>query len=307
MRVHIEGFGITGCLLARTLEYLGVNFTWCDADAPFTAWKASTGAIYPAGDPASDCALGHEGWRYWALSDRFKDPAWLEFGEYRFNHKQPPHGGKYALKERDEFGIAHAMPMSFHFNAQLMVPETRERYAGLRLEGARPKGSQVVVAHGFGERFTHAYWGYTRLVQLEYNRSTGCGSDLRPAFYFREGRFVMAYAYPVAGTPWWYAGSKIIKQKAGKLKSLSMEPKYALWRRDFERLGNGAVQVTREGEFIEGWRPARSDSAWVTRDAQSRILVPPLWNSGIRHFPVVLKGVLNELGLHDPSLDHIKR
>lgn len=304
--VHIEGFGITGCLLALNLERHGVPFTWSDKDAPQTAWRASTGAIYPAGKPGSHCFEGHRTWWAWMLENRFGAPSWLESAHYRFNHKAPPHEGQYKIDHRDAYGLAHAAPASLHLNAQAMVPEVQERFAGLRYHtGMRPKGSQVVVAHGFGARNTHAYWGYTRLVEIEYDGLSGDAFNMRSAFYFREGRFVMAYAYPVAGTPYWYAGSKIIKQARGKYHSLDMPSKYEKWKAAFERLSNGACRVTGEADYIEGWRPARSDAQWVTRDEQSRILVPPLWNSGIRHFPIVLAGIFNELGIEDESLQRI--
>ena len=303
--IHIEGFGITGALLALNLERHAVPFTWSDIDAPHTAWKASTGAVYPAGQPGSHCFEGHASWLQWYHEGRYANPAWLELAHYRFNHKRPPHEGGYRIVQRDAYGLALAEPPALHFNAQLMVPETRQRFADRRIEGARPKGSQVIVAHGFSTRLNHAYWGYTRLVEVDYDGRPDNDREPRSAFYFREGRFIMAYAYPVPGTQYWYAGSKLIKQAAGRFKSLDMPSKYEAWKAQFERLGNGAVKVVGEADYIEGWRPARGDNSWVHRDLLGRIVVPPLWNSGIRHFPVVLRGVFDELGINDPSLQSI--
>lgn len=299
MRVHIEGMGITGSLLARRLELAGVDFTWHDLHEAKVAWQASTGAIYPGGaenhGPDTPC---FNQWHRWALEGFI--PEHLEAAHFVFSTKAPPHQGRYATT-RLNGGLQLAEPASLHLNAQTLVPATRELYADRM---ARPPSLDAVdhyiQAHSWGERLGYVYWGWTRLVKLDWRAAfdpLGTG-DLRPAFYFREGRFIMAYAYPVPGTPWWYAGSSIIRQPADRRRSLSMEDKYERWRANFERLGGGTVRVVEEGAFLEGWRPAaaKTDEAWVRRRG-NRLTVRPLWNSGIRHFPMQWAGIASALGL----------
>lgn len=311
MRIHIEGFGIIGALLAWKLEQHGRDFTWHDIDAPQTAWKASTGAIYPCDVPGTINWEAYQRWLAWADDPGFPR-AFFERSRYIYNHKRPPHHGKYK-QEALPFGLAApASPEqdSLHFNAQAFVPAMRERFKDRRMEpgqGALSNAERYIVAHGFGHRYTHCYWGWTRLVRLAWE-SNLTPEQQRPCFYFREGRFVMAYAYPVPGTTWWYAGSSLIKQK-GERRSLNMPEKYERWKENFLRLGNGAVEIIAEGEYLEGWRPARDDGEWVRATAEQfagepRILtVPPLWNSGIRHFPMVWAGLAPYLGITNQGLD----
>lgn len=305
MRVHIEGMGLTGSMLAHMLWRNEVDFTWHDSKDPRVAWQASTGAIYPSGSekfgPDEAC---REVWAQWHEQDVFQGAT--ERSLYVFSTKSPPHGGKYAT-EQTAHGLQIAGESSYHLNAQLLVPRTRELFAAGEVQPAfAPKMDDVdwyIQAHGWGRRLSHVYWGWTRLVKLDYDAGYGASPfegmpDGRPCFYFREGRFIMAYAYPVPGTPWWYAGSSIIKQPILGRKSLSMPDKYDRWKANFERLGGGAVRVAEEGEFIEGWRPAAKDDdeAW-TRVRGNAITVRPLWNSGIRHFPKQWAGIASTLGL----------
>lgn len=302
MKVHIEGMGLTGSMLATMLAERGIEFTWHDTDDKQVAWQASTGAIYPAGShkfgPDEDCRTV---WADWHARQLFGTST--EEARYVYCTKSPPHEGKYA-REQLESGLWLAGPSSYHLNAQELVPAVRERFAAQRVQVAFAPGPDdvdwYIVAHGWGRRLGHMYWGWTRLVTLDYDRSLyqRDGQELRPCFYFREGRFVMAYAYPVPNTPYWYAGSSIIKQPILGRKSLEMEPKYDRWKTNFERLAAGAVTVAQEGDFIEGWRPAAKadDDAW-TRVRGNVISVRPLWNSGIRHFPKQWAGIATTLGL----------
>lgn len=299
MHVHLEGMGLQGCLLAHTLARYGVPFTWHDIDAPHTAWKASTGAIYPA--DSTNHGPDRECWNVWK--------AWYENNYFAARHleksrglvfmtKNPPHKGTYEAQSLFAPLKIGADP-SFHLNGQDFVRETRERFRPCRWRSDEsPKGWHIIT-HSWGKRFDHAYWGWARLVELDY--SALFLTDVRPkrpAFYLRPNRFQMAYAYPVPGTNLYYAGSNIIKQAAGKLKELDAEPKYATWKANFERFSEGRVTVAGEGEFLTGWRPAGADedTAWIRRKGKE-LTLRPLWNSGIRHFPAQWQGIAAQLGL----------
>ena len=298
MTVHIEGMGLQGALLAHRLHKYGVPFTWHDIETERTAWKASTGAIYPA--DSEKFGPDRECWKVWK--------AWYEGGEFRPEHlektagmifctKNPPHLGKYGM---DELGddLRRGHDESYHFNAQTFVPYIREQFDKNIASKQKGLGAKhYIVAHGWGERLAYTYWGWTRLVVLRYSEEFD-KDGLRPAFYFRPNKYLMAYAYPVPGTPYWYAGSSIIKQKLGKERSLDMPTKYLRWKANFLELAKGRVEIAQEGPYIEGWRPAAAvdDAAWA-RKRGPVITLRPLWNNGIRHFPRQWVGVASLLGL----------
>lgn len=290
MRFHLEGMGVQGALLAHFLRRAGYDFTWHDIDLPQTAWKACTGAIYPSGSTKfGDDHRCHAQWAQWH-SDGLLGWDVLEPAHWWFNHKgKPPHEATYKPSERTEHGLRSAPLFSYHFNAQRFVERTRERFAERRLVHPPVFSDAYVVTHGWSERQAFAYWGWTRHVTLAYDAAIYGSAHARPAFYFREGRFIMAYAYPVPGTSYWYAGSSIIKQAAGKTRSLEIPAKYERWKENFERLSGGAVRVTGEGYLYEGWRPVARDASWAqvttTPQGVKHVTLRPLWNNGVRHFP----------------------
>jgi hypothetical protein len=295
--VHLEGMGLQGALLAHTLARYGVPFTWNDTDATICAWKASTGAIYPADSTNhGPDREAYNVWRSWYQHSYFDRNHLEQSGGLVFCTKKPPHGGKYAFQE-----IAPSLRLgeepSFHLNAQTFVPAVRERFKDCR----KPQGHAHdirIVTHSWGERHHHSYWGWTRLVGLKTMRILQPSEHLRPAFYFRPTRFVMAYAYPVPGTEWYYAGSNIMKQAKGKEHELPLTPKYERWKKAFEECSQGLAHVRDEGPYLTGWRPAAADddTAWVRRKGLT-LTLRPLWNSGIRHFPMQWAGVAPQLGL----------
>lgn len=296
--IHLEGMGVNGCLIAHQLRRLGLDFTWHDTDEQVVAWKASTGAIYPSGSVKfGPDELCYNVWRDWF--NELQYAPWLERSNWTFITKRPPHEAKYEFKEVEGFKIG-ALP-SFHLNAQQMVASTRLTFADKRRVELPHRGKNYqapdlyIITHGFGARLGAAYWGWMRPVRLSYPKALGAGG-LRPAFYFRPNRVQMAYAYPIANTDMWYAGSSIIKQKAGLPKSYDIEPKYEKWQELFQRLAGGQVEVTEAGDCVEGWRPATApdDTAWLRRKGNV-ISLRPLWNSGIRHYPYQWAGLLQQL------------
>lgn len=298
MHVHIEGMGVTGSLIAHRLAQAGVQFTWHDTEQPVNAWRASTGAIYPSGSekfgPDEQCR--HQ-WLRWQKDGFLHDEAdpVLEMCEWVYCTKSAPHDGRYTWRPWGQLKIAD--PVHLQLNAQALVQKTRDQFAAERRETTEPGADWHIVAHGWGQRLGHLYWGWTRLVRLQYDDSR-LVDGRRPAFYFRQGRFVMTYAYPVPGTPWWYAGSSIIKQPKERPNELGVVDKYDRWRENFLRLGAGQVAIVDEGKFFHGWRPAARgiDDRWVTQ-RHNTLTVRPLWNSGIRHFPLQWAGVAQALNL----------
>lgn len=298
MRVHLEGMGLGGALLAHRLKQRpNVELTWHDIDAPRTAWKASTGAIYPAGatnhGPDEAC---YNVWKSWHESGQFASSHLERSTGFVFCTNNAPHKGAY---EHEAWAGDHLRSgaVSYHLNAQAFVEAQRNEFFKENDQYDADEVDVYIITHGFGSRLSHVYWGWTRLVELELYGKPLVGGD-RPAFYFRKTRFEMAYAYPVPGTNWYYAGSSIIKQQPEKARDLDPVPKYERWKRIFERDGEGAVKVSREGKFLTGWRPAAAeeDTAWVKMRGNV-ITLRPLWNSGIRHFPMQWGSVATCLGL----------
>lgn len=296
--------GLYGSLLAHRLALYGVPFTWHDSDAKVVAWKASTGAIYPAGaenhGPDKMC---YDIWKSWFEAGHFADTHLERSTGFVFCTKNPPHKGAY-----EHWAWAGNLRMgapSYHLNSQAFVEASRNRFNDCWVDAptAYSKelnakkgalGQKYIRAHSFTERLDRYYWGWTRLVKLDVNPD----ASRRPAFYFRPDRFRMAYAYPMAGTDWYYAGSNIIQQKLGKERDLDPVPKYERWKSIFEEYGQGHVKVGEEGQFLTGWRPAAAkDDTTVIRVRKGVITMRPLWNSGIRHFPQQWIGLALQLGL----------
>jgi hypothetical protein len=288
--IHLEGMGVIGCYLAHRLAADGIDFTWHDTDEPVTAWKACTGAIFPTGHTDDQLALID--WLGHATDERFA--AHMEVAAYVFSQKTPPHKGK--AKWLPLAGDVKLLSVpSLHLNAQAWVPWTREVFAAQRLDPSWPKAqaAQRVVTHGFGARLARVMWGWTVPVRIHTTADLG---SRRPCIYFREGRFTMAYAYPIPRTDMWYAGSSLISQRVAK--SLTVAKKYERWHRDFIRLGADYVtDVEVAGPPIEGWRPvpAKGDDQLIKRTTTGELAVRPLWHSGVRHAPLVYNALKEAL------------
>jgi hypothetical protein len=299
--IHLEGMGINGALIARLLRERDIDFTWSDIDSPVSAWQASTGIIYPGGStkfgPDAAC---YDVWRRWQRDPLLSD--FLELATYFFNHKNAPHEGPYKPSLPSEHGLrcSDQFP-SIHLNAQRLVRFTREGLADRRVATA-PEGSRVIRTHGFTERCTHVYWGWTVLVSLGYDRAVYDLQGRRPSIYLRDWTR-MAYAYPVPGTPYWYAGSSLIKQKISGARELEVAPKFQTWRSLFNRLSGGAFEVLEQHSTLTGYRPcaAAEDLDWVRVASDGTITLRPLWNSGVRHHPYQWLSVCLALGI-DPQM-----
>lgn len=287
--IHLQGMGILGCYCALNLAGDGVDFTWSDTDDAVNAWSASTGAIFPTGHADDLRAL--DIWSTLYLHDAAFG-SHMEQAAFVFGSKAPPHGGKQRFEDRGPVRVS-ALD-SLHLNAQSWVPAVRARFADRRRTSC-PRGLQEVITHGFGPRLARYMWGWTVPVRV---RTAGGDDWQREALYFRRGRFVMAYAYPIPGTDTWYAGSSLISQQRPRL--LDVEEKFKHWRRTFTELSNGYVlSVRRAGRPLQAWRPvpAKGDTAWVTRLDDGRLALRPLWHSGIRHAPLVYDALCEALDL----------
>lgn len=301
--IHLEGMGFNGAMLALHLERCGVEFTWHDTLSPVNAWSASTGAIYPGGSTK----FGPD-WSCWQVWQRWHQEGlfgpWLEAANYWFGSKRPPHQGRYEVAA-EHAGMRRAAVPSYHFNAQSFVPAMRQRFIKQQRlvdEQAAP-GSIYIVTHGFGQRLHRAYWGWTRLIELDVDPELKSPWS-RPCIYFRPNKFVMAYAYPVPNTNRWYAGSSLISQRLGAFRDLDPYPKYDRWKRLFLEFTSGAVRITDESIFLTGWRPAAAptDGVWLAEHRPGwEYSLRPLWNSGIRHYPKQWAEVAKLLGL--PSVE----
>jgi hypothetical protein len=300
VRIHIEGMGVNGCLLALQLHQQGLGFTWHDRELVANAHRACTGAVYPSGSAkfGPDMAC-HALWESWYEKGVYGDL--VERASYVFTSKHPPHEGRYPstrLKLYD-VGVANPGTYSYHLNAQWLVQQTRDFFQYARMTQP-PDAAGVdwyVISHGWTERLAYVYWGWTRLVELRaHGGAPLLVFGLRPAIYHRPHKFLICYAYPVPGTPWWYAGSHIIKQSTTGARELEVEPKYERWKREFLQATRGGVEIAQEGEFLQGWRPAARDDAWLQRTGNV-LSLRPLWNSGVRHFPLQWALVKRSMGL----------
>lgn len=271
--IHLEGLGVVGSFVADELERLGIDFSWSDEDRECCAWRASTGCVYPSGDPADQAA--YHAWRGWFESGRFSP--FVESARWCYSQRRPPHG--YRGSQIPWRGMQSLDAPSFHVNAQRLVEATRLRFAARR--GAAPTDARVVVSHGWSELWSSSAWGWSAPVRLDADESP------RPAVYCREGRWLLAYAFPRPGEASWYAGSSSVVQRDEK--PLDAERHYERWEAAFRRLSG--VRVERTGDVAQGWRP-RGDAALplVSRRGR-RLVVRPMGGDGVRRAPLVAAAV----------------
>jgi hypothetical protein len=288
--IHIEGMGVLGSILAHRLEAAGQEFTWNDCEDRINAWQASTSIVYPSGEP-EDIA-GHVRWQDWAEHCVFG--RFVERVPYAFTTKKPPHKGKYSFKEIEGPWKVANSAWAYAVNVQELVAHTRRHFAYARTHLPLSSSDIVVVAHGTGNnpRRTQYVWGWAQRIMLRYPFER---EFPRAALYHRKGRFVMAYAYPIAGTAYWWAGSSLIVQK-GEGRELDALKHFHKWERTMAEQGVFVLDDCNEPP-IQGWRPRGDDThdtAWV-REMDGRLVVRPLWHSGVRWAPQLTDAVLEAL------------
>lgn len=290
MRVHLNGMGLVGSLLALELQRRGVGFSWWDADEDVTAWRASTGCVYPSAE-----AVDLVGYNRWAkVLAEGSEPVcrFAEVVPYAFTQKSIPHGaGSKALRVIERHGSVKVLNKpSFHVNVQAFVEYTRAALASLR---ARPEpGGLLVHAHGFHRRMTTDYrWGWSAPCVV-----SGSVFDRHPRLCLnaKEGRFVNAYLYPRPGTSQYYVGTSFIYQR--EPRPLLVDEKVDRIIAHIKRVTGGGLGIELAGSVTAGWRPAYSaaGSAAFIRDG-NEVFIRPQSANGLRHAPVWLERVASEV------------
>lgn len=283
--IHIEGMGVLGSILARHLEARGVPWTWSDNEDPHSAWRASTGLIYPDPEPRAAAALTQ--WSGWHALGLFASDE-LSPASYVYAQKAPPHGGKYATRVLGP-GLTLALADCWQLNPARLVHRIRAAHAHTRLADT-PSG---VVVRAHAPIWKHT-WGWSAPVQLDTSALPELAAP--PAFIGRRIS-VNVYAYPVPGRPgWWRAGSALYDQT--KPRSLDADMHLARWCQDFEQRFP-AVPILAAERPVEGWRPRPHPDTQptVSRDADGAYRVPALWHSGVRLAPAVIGELLDALEL----------
>lgn len=284
MSVHLEGFGWLGSALAVEFDRRGVDFTWSDTDRDHVAWRASTGAVYPAGDPRSQRDLAE--WGRWIDEQRFEADS-AGHADLWYTQKSPPHGGPPC--DVDAGFARRSSAKAITVNVARVVLDTRARFADLE-RPARPDEARRIVAHGWGTRLDKVLWGWSRRVSVVHPFD----GPLRPVILVRRHRFLSGYLYPVPGTVEWWAGSAMIPQDTPR--RLNPEVHEARW---LDLIARDApwLEVEPVGPLLQGWRPKPKDAdePHVSVTLDGTVVVPPLSHSGVRWAPGVVREVMEAL------------
>lgn len=282
---HIEGFGLTGCLVAVRLEDMGIPFTWYDPEREGivlpTAWKASTGCCYP-----SDDALDR--YNYELFPSAVLNHPWLgrfvTSAHYGYGAVNPPHYTNKSKAQivRKDAGVSFLNEPSYHINVQEFVIQTRERFKDKYVK-SNEQEYQVMRSHGFSPKATNVryFWGWSVRGRIENNtRNQGA-----VCLNLQHKRYGIWYAYPVPGTPdTYYLGTAFICQKAPK--SLDMKDKFAKFKAHFDATCNPSFAITSVDmdSVVEGWRPQCTDKNASLLSVENDVLiVKPQYASGFRH------------------------
>lgn len=291
--VHLIGMGALGSMLAWQLHRANVPFTWEDTEQRIVAWEASSGLVYPSGDPNDE--RNYARWEGW-----FADPPWqplqvLEQGAFWFTTKTPPNLDKHPI--RAQIGpLRLGSRPSYHVNVPALVLGTRRAFRGRR-RTARPAAAAVCVhAHGFTKRLSRFVWGWTvrASVALDW-RLREASQGLRPCAYARLSRFKLVYLNPLpTDYTGWIGGSDHIIQKHPRMPN--MDDRVERWRVSIESATQGLMRVTSLSTPIEGWRPggAKDDpyAEQTILDANGEFWMPPMSGNGIRHAPTLVEQTL---------------
>lgn len=301
MKVHLEGFGLVGTMVAWHLYSKNVPFTWSDTHEHVRAWEASSGLIYPSGDPTDE--LAYRVWERWhkGAAPWSHEPTMrlvTEEGAFWYASKNAPNGSTAPAKA--DIGILRLSSLpSYHLDVARFVLQTRRLFRSNERTYV-PAGSVKIVAHGFNKRLHHYVWGWTADVALALDQRLVLLSEgRRPCFYLRIGRFNFGYANPRPGSAMtWIAGSSHLPQP--QPKSYEIDGKFDRWLEFFRENTGGLVKVRQLSDAIDGWRPAPAeddaDALGFTRD-DGVLYAPPLGGNGVRYAPYYCLDVLSSLQL----------
>ena len=291
MKVHIIGLGITGSMLAWHLDQEGIDFTWEDAERSVCAWKATTGLIYPSGEPEDI-----EAYQIWSRWHREKSPWKLrgvtDEGAFWFITKSPPHSAHYAIKKT--VGPLHLGEYSsFHLNGQAFVEGTREYFSSKRRSYTPTRVNKIIEAHGFNSRLEYFVWGWSARALLNVHPDVKYATDRKATFYLRRDRFSMSYANIIPGEPYYYAGSSTITQKVAK--QYALDAKVQNWRNFVEETTAGLIKVLGIQDIRHGWRPATKTNGDYVIEEDGHLKVKPMRGSGVRHAPYVVRKLMEKI------------
>lgn len=280
-RVHVLGAGLVGCILMRRLEVEEIDFTWMDPDydpevesPKFCAWKASTGCVYPSGNPTDK-----------ANYEKFEDSARrlgmeYEVAEYCFSQASIPHREKSKELQvvSQEEQLKFLNKPSYHVNVQKFVEDTRHLYRR-QFSKEMQLDSQIVHAHGFHTVETTDYrWGWHAKAKVN------TPDNRRICFNLKEGRFVVGYLYPCPGTDEYYLGTHFIYQK--EAKELEMKDKHLKMLDHIQSKVGAFADIEVDWDtLVTGWRPAYKDSEELVISRNGELFLKPQMANGLRHHP----------------------
>lgn len=300
-KIHIEGMGVVGSMIARHLAAADVSFTWHDIDANVNAHQASTGCVYPSGDLHQQ--RNYENWlsfaRYQHPHPKLKAISDLtETADFWFLSKSPPHQSPDKVVEK-RFGLRIGEMPSVHLNVQNFVERTQAAFVSNRTDRLNPEADWFVRSHGYGNDLDKYIWGYSAVVEVnakafEVERQV----QRRPSFYLRDGKYVIHYLFPIPQSVLYYAGSSLIAQKRSAPKRLEIQTKFDKLVSHVELRTGGRIQISTPYCFREGWRPKPQvfdPNALISRHGRE-LRVVPLSHSGVSYSIEVAKQILSIIG-----------
>lgn len=288
--LHLEGMGLVGSLVAWSLYREKKPFTWNDNDNLISAWRASTGCVFPTGLP--DDVKGYTQW-FKILEDPIFNKhigQFVEYARWSYLSNTPPHqGAKAGVLSKGKVGPIHiSNAETFQFNVQDLVEYTRKRFAS---RGAAPqKGQRIIVTHGTAT--AHRYvWGWSVPAELKLSKALTLQEETiqsRLCLYLRKG-YSLNYLYPKPGTDIYYGGTATLSQT--KPKELEVESKVYNWKAKVYELSDGHVFVRRTGPAVQGWRPVAPDTTPLVKVEKDRIVLRAQSGNGVRHYPLLMEAL----------------
>lgn len=284
--IHIEGMGWLGSAIAFRLDSIGVPFTWHDIDSPTQAWQACTGLVHPAGDMRSLRNLS-----LWETVRHVFPAGTIEPAVYAHANLHPPHGSRHSYRA-DLGWVRLADAPCWAVDVPRIVWTARERFEHQRL-GSAPADAHVIVAHGDTDRRGEWVWGWSADVVLSLPPDLAdAAGNTAVALYGRAHRFSLTYAHPAPGHPpsgshrFYRVGSALMNQTRPKI--LDVEAHLEAWVHHAARLFP-EVSLRSMGHRWHGWRPKpRPRDDGRPRLEERRLVMPPLWHSGVRWAPTLM-------------------